>query len=63
VTPVTADLPDLASLDSNPLRALLIEKHTLVLEQRAAIEQQRAALDVPVRVINIDVPKIGSEFR
>ena len=45
MTPVTADLPDLTSLDSNALRTLLIEKHTLVIEQHAAIEQQRAALD------------------
>jgi len=44
VTPVTADLPDLSSLDSNALKALLVEKHMVILTQHAAIEQQRAAL-------------------
>jgi hypothetical protein len=40
VTPVT-DLPDLSNLDSNALKALLVEKHILIIEQHAAIEQQR----------------------
>ena len=44
MTPVTADLPDLNSLDANALRVLLIEKHTLITEQHAAIEQQRTVL-------------------
>jgi transposase len=45
VTTVTADLPDLNSLDSNALRALLVEKHTLILEQRAALDERHHEIE------------------
>jgi hypothetical protein len=47
VTPVLADLPDLNSLDSNALKALLVEKHMLILEQRVALEERHHEIERP----------------
>jgi transposase len=44
VTLAAAELPDLNRLDSEALKALVLEKHAAVIEQHGVISEQRAAL-------------------
>ena len=37
MTPTAAELPDLNTLDSDALKALVLEKHALVIEQQEAL--------------------------
>src|SRR5262245_24082614 len=41
MTPSSAVLPDLDALDSDKLKALVVEKHTLVIEKEAALASQQ----------------------
>jgi len=45
VGPIDAELPDLDRLDSDTLKALLVEKHTLILEQRAELISRKNEID------------------
>jgi len=44
VTPVSADLPDLNTLDSETLKALVLEKHAVIIQQNAALLEQQEAI-------------------
>lgn len=45
VTPASINLPDLNSLDTDSLKALIVEKQAVIIQQNAAINEQQAALD------------------
>jgi predicted RecB family endonuclease len=44
VTPASTDLPDLNTLDSETLKALLLEKHAVIIQQNAALVEQQATI-------------------
>ena len=44
MTPASADLPDLNALDSETLKALVLEQHTVIIQQNAALLEQQATI-------------------
>src|SRR5215475_2866862 len=45
VTPAAADLPDLNTLDSDALKALVLAKHALIVEQRETLTSRNHEIE------------------